>query len=90
MPSVFVDHDAAEPYTGMCLARIYGRHDRPEERHANARLIAAAPELLEALQAIAKSAATIAALDSCREVEVLRGIAGVCCAAIAKATGADK
>lgn len=56
----------------------------------NARLIAAAPELLAALQAIAQSAATIAALDSCREVEVLRGIAGVCRAAIAKATGADK
>lgn len=53
-----------------------------QERYANARLIAAAPDLLEALQEIAAPACM--AMNSADRVEAFRDIAR---AAISKATG---
>lgn len=70
----------------MCLARIYGRHDRPDERHANARLIAAAPDLLAALSAIA----SLNLVDHLGPHDMAMHAVDIARAAIAKATGADK
>lgn len=57
---------------------------------ADARLIAAAPDLLEMLFSLAGQAELVAGLPTCGEREVLNGIARQARAAIAKATGADK
>ena len=64
------------------LARAYGCEDMPAEGTAamlaNARLLAAAPELLEALQSV---------LDNCLDSEGLCAAHAKARAAIAKATG---
>lgn len=56
--------------------------------NVNARLIAAAPDLLEALQSLAFQAETVAMLPSCGETEFLRGLAKAARKVITKATGA--
>jgi len=68
------------------IAAIWPRGGK-KMAEANARLIAAAPELLEALQDIASSCAIVAALETCRERDVLLGVEKLARAAIAKATG---
>lgn len=57
-----------------------------EERKANARLIAAAPELLEALESTAAALAEIQNQETCDCEDLLR----FACAAIARARGENK
>jgi hypothetical protein len=65
----------------MCAQEKFGVSEK-ENQSANARLIAAAPELLEALELIAETDPVDAALDPQRAVRVAN-------AAIAKARGTE-
>jgi len=79
--SSLADHEwSIMPPTGPAVATI------PQGQVGDARLIAAAPLMLEALQVIDSSASIIAALESCGERKTLLGISKLASAAIAKAT----
>lgn len=77
MPDGAIQRDAPMPMGGAVVA--YTRHAAIATQAANARLIAAAPDMLTALQTIALH---IPSLDA-------QGVRELCDAAIAQATGKE-
>lgn len=77
-PGAFSIGDAQTAYSANILCSRYQWPERAEEMKANARLIAAAPDLLEALQSI---------LDDGLHCDVVPHLHAKARAAIAKATG---
>ena len=58
-----------------CVTIIYGRPGNATEREANARLIAAAPDMLEALKACQSALASMIAPDAIEQTTVLNAFA---------------
>ena len=75
---VFPLYDADNPIADLCWHRVTTENGFTTDREANARLIAASPDLLEALEDMTKLAIQLGAIDL--EVEAAL-------AAIAKAKG---